>query len=139
MLSKKIIYSWIAGSILMFGLSYLWHGVVLNDFDKISYSPKIFLSFLSLLYIIIGGLLAFCYSLVADKKHVFLRGILLGVAAGFIIFLIIFVLGSSFKVGQINSLHATLDLIWQLIEQGAAGMAIAYVYHYIEQREILFN
>ncbi|MDQ3192672.1 MAG: hypothetical protein M3Q58_13850 [Bacteroidota bacterium] len=138
MLSKKIIFSWITSAVLMFSLSYLWHGVVLNDFNKISYSMEVFLSFLSLLYIVLGAVMAFGYSNFGDKKNPFLRGTLIGVAGGFIIFLIVFVLGSSIT-GQINPVHATLDLTWQLIEQGVGGFAVAFIFNYIEQRELLYN
>ncbi len=122
----------------MFSLSYLWHGVVLNDFNNVSDPMEIFLSFLSLLYIILGALMAFAYSFLADKKNPYLRGSLIGIAAGFIIFLIVFVLGASFS-GQIHPIHATFDLAWQLIEQGIAGLTIAYIFNYIEQREMLYN
>jgi hypothetical protein len=138
MLNKKVISSWLFSSILMFALSYLWHGVILNDFNKISYPKPIFFSFLGLLYLISGLLISIAYSFIPDKKNPMLRGCLIGVATGFIMFLIVFVLGTSFK-GKINSLHASIDFIWQIIEQGTGGLLVGIVFNYFEKREMFFN
>jgi hypothetical protein len=137
-MKRKIIISWIASSVLMFMLSFLWHGVVLNDFIKISYQKELFLSFLFLLYVALGGLMAFAYSFIHNKKAPLTRGLLLGTAGGFIVFLIVFVLGTSFS-GHVNSLYVSMDFIWQMIEQGAGGLVVAGIYARIEQREMMFD
>jgi hypothetical protein len=138
-MKRKHLLSWLIASVLMFSLSYAWHGVVLNDFNKLSYQKELFLSFLTLLYLVIGAAMTFGYSLIHNKKSALARGTLLGVAAGFAIFLVVFVLGTSLTGGRIYALHASIDLIWQILEQAAGGFAIAYVFHYIEQREMIFD
>jgi hypothetical protein len=137
-INRKMLICWGFASVMMFSLSYFWHGIILNDFEKINYPESIFLSFLALLYVILGFIISFGYSLFADKKNPFKSGSIIGVGSGFIIFLIVFVLGTSFT-GRINSLYVTIDFLWQMIEQGLAGLLIAYVYQFIEKREMLFD
>ena len=138
MLSRKIIFSWVASTFLMFFLSYTWHGVLLNDFKKISYQKEIFFSFLFLLYVIAGLLITISYSMLDNKRNHLLKGSFVGTVAGFIIFLVVFVLGTSFT-GRIQPAHITLDFVWQLLEQGSGGGLVGYIFYYFRQREILFD
>ena len=138
MLSRKIIFSWIACTFLMFFLSYTWHGIVLNDFKKISYQKEIFFSFLFLLYVITGFLITISYSMLDNKRNPVMRGFFVGAVTGFIIFLVVFVLGTSFT-GRIQPAHITLDFVWQLLEQGSGGMMVGYIFYCFRQREILFD
>ena len=78
------------------------------------------------------------YSQLPDKKNPVWRGTLIGILVGFVIFLIVFVLGTSFA-SRVDSTHVTIDFLWQLIEQGVSGMVVGYVFYYIEQREMLFD
>jgi hypothetical protein len=138
-MSRKLIISWIIASLLMFFLSYLWHGILLNDFRKISYPIEFFIPFLFLLYLILGFGLSFINSIIYDKKKPLLRGALVGIAAGFTVFLIVFVLGTSLSGAPINTMHVSVDFIWQIIEQGLGGLITAYVYNHVHQREMIFE
>jgi hypothetical protein len=123
----------------MFSLSYFWHGILLNDFKKIGYSKEIFFPFLILLYLILGLGNAFFYSLFYDKKAPLMRGLLIGLSIGFTVFLLVFVLGTSLTGLSVNSLHVSVDFVWQLFEQSSGSLLIAYIYHYLHQREVLFH
>jgi hypothetical protein len=138
MFRKKSLIAWFLCSALMFTLSFTWHGIILNDFNKISYQKPLFLAFLALLYILLGFIMAFGFSLISTKKFT-KAGLALGVGAGLIVFLIVFVLGTSLSGGMINPLHASIDFIWQLIEQGAGGFCLGLVYVHYQKREMLFE
>ena len=138
MFSRKTFISWIVSSVIMFSLSYLWHGVILNDFDKVSYPKELFLSLLAFLYFIIGLIIALAYTFWGDGKKFLYKGLLIGGLTGSIIFLIVFVLGISFHEKVLFN-HAVIDFCWQVIEQGTGGAAAGFIYSLIVRREQLMH
>jgi hypothetical protein len=50
----------------------------------------------------------------------------MGIAFGFFIYLIAFVLGISFK--GTGAAHVVVDFIWQMIEQGVGGSVVGLIY-----------
>ena len=54
---RKFFISWLVCFIVMYGLSYTWHGIVLNDFIKISYPKDVFLLISGLIYFVIALLI----------------------------------------------------------------------------------
>ena len=127
---KRFSLSWLAASIVMFTISYAWHGIVLNDFIRLNYPKSIFLVFAALMYIIIG----FVVVKVVDTKtydHLFtgqiMKGLVKGAFCGFVFFLIAIVVGISFSKAT-GIKHLAVDIAWQMIEQGIGGVVVMMVY-----------
>lgn len=123
---KRLFISSIIGCIIMIGLSYIWHGVVLNDINSLQYNISIFLWLLFVLYLVIALFLSFIVSIYNPLDHKFFKHLTIGVFFGFLIYLIAFVLGVSFSGGALN--HVLLDFSWQMIEQGIGAGAISIYY-----------
>jgi hypothetical protein len=124
---RKVLFSWIIASVLMFSISYLWHGVILNDFNRLDYPKSVYLTASIIAYLIIGFVVARIYDVqLLDKfeKKPLLRGVIGGAASGFVIYLIAFVIGISFGGRKLE--YILMDVIWQIIEQGVGGLAVGY-------------
>ena len=67
--------------------------------------------------------------------HRVFKHITIGVLAGFIIYLIAFVLGVSFQGEGIE--HTIVNFTWQMFEQGAGGLSISMYYVMAHRREKL--
>jgi hypothetical protein len=115
----------------MFILSYTWHGIILNDFSRLSYPKEIFLLFAAFTYLIIG----FVVVRVFDSKvfetffnhKLFLNGVIKGTFCGFMFFIVANVVGVSFNTGT-GVKNLLIDLVWQMFEQGAGGCVVAITY-----------
>lgn len=136
MLKKRFIISWFLSSILMFGLAMLWHGVLLNDLKFIPTPHTLFYFLAVLAYIVIGFTLTFVFTYLSMGIGIKLKGSLMGVALGFFIYLIAFVLGVSFK-GSGNQ-HIVVDFLWQMIEQGVGGGVVGTIYMLARRRDQVF-
>jgi hypothetical protein len=125
---KRFFISWVLSSLVMFAISYVWHGVVLNDLAKINYPLTLFLIFAGLVYFVVGFLLTrFYQSRIFSKrfKDSFInRGLAAGAIAGFVIYLVVLVMGVS--VTHVLTLeYLLIDLGWQIFEQMAGGFVVA--------------
>ncbi|MBN8702948.1 MAG: hypothetical protein J0M08_07780 [Bacteroidetes bacterium] len=126
--------SWILSCITMFGLFYVWHGVLLNDISHITYPKNIFFLSALLVYIIIAFVLnlLFMSKIATDYiEGIITRGFVCGIALGIIIFLITMVVGVSFST-QLNLRNILFDFSWQCAEQGVAGIIVGSVYAYFK-------
>jgi hypothetical protein len=133
MLKKRFFISWFSSVIIMFGLSLLWHGVVLND---LIHAPKplyLFMVYLGLVYLFIGFCLTFTFTYLSMGIGIRMKGGLIGIALGFCIYLIAFVFGISFKGSGTE--HVLVDFIWQMIEQGIGGVVVGFVYKLARNRD----
>ena len=134
MLTKRFFISWIASSLLMFLLSYIWHGIFLTDFSRLSYPKEIFLLIAALVYMIIGFIAAKAIDVKLLDKHFkrkpFLRGAISGAGLGFTLFLISTVVGVSFSTGS-KLENLLLDVCWQVVEQGAGGLVVGVVHFFV--------
>ena len=63
-------------------MSYLWHGVFLNDFIKISYPVDVFLTIAALVYLGIGLCITILTYVGKKVKDSFKYGMLVGAIAG---------------------------------------------------------
>lgn len=134
--TQKFIYSWIMSTVVMFGMSYFWHGYILNDLNSIQLPLPFFLGMSALVYLIIGLLITFIYNALSFFDRQITKGISLGVAVGFFLYLIAFMLGVSFKAEGVQ--HVVIDFIWQMMEQGAGGIVVGFVYwHYTRKAQLL--
>lgn len=89
---RCIIVSIVLSAFSMFLLSYLWHGILLTDFLKISYPLHIFILFMLSLYIILALISTILFYFVISKKN-FTSSLFLGAVLGMLVFLISFVIG----------------------------------------------
>jgi hypothetical protein len=115
----------------MFTLSYSWHAIILNDFSSLQYNPNIYLWLLFSLYLFIGLSLSFIVSIYLPTSKRLMKHVSVGVFAGFLIYLIAFVLGVSFNKGGLE--HVILDFTWQMIEQ-AVGITFISVFYSLSYR-----
>lgn len=142
MLSKRFLISWLASSVIMFILFYVWHGLFLTDFARLSYPKEIFLIFSVFVYLIIG----FIVSKAIDNKILeknflrkpLLRGLISGAVCGFAFFLMATVVGVSFSAGS-RIQNLLLDVSWQVIEQAIGGLVVGIVHVFVFDPTAVFG
>ena len=134
MLTKRFLISWIASSIVMFLLSYVWHGVFLTDFSRLSYPKELFLFFAVFVYLIIGFIVAKAIDVKLTenyfKRRPVLKGALTGAVLGFTFFIISTVVGVSFSTGS-KLENLLLDVSWQVIEQSIGGAVVGIAHFFV--------
>mgnify|MGYP006923615152 FL=1 len=118
----------------MYGLSYTWHEVVLNDFIKISYPKDVFLLIAGLIYFVIALLITILTYMFKKIKDSFRYGAFIGAGAGILIYGIAFLFGISFNA-VIDPKLIAFDLAWQTFEQGFGGLICGWVYRSLYARE----
>lgn len=142
MLTKRFFISWLTASAVMFLLSYVWHGVFLTDYSRLSYPKELFLIFAAIVYLIIGFIVAkaidFQYLLDNFKHKPILRGVLSGATCGFIFFLMATVVGVSFSTGS-NIENLLLDVCWQVTEQAVGGIVVGLVHIFAYDGSVSFE
>jgi len=127
---KRFMLGWIFSSILMFGFSYLWHGVVLNDYSTINYPLGVYLVSAGIVYLVIGFLLNRIF--IAEfidrfSQKPMARGLLSGLALGVVVYMVALVVGVTFTKG-LDIKYLLLDVCWQAIEQAVGGLVVGVVY-----------
>ncbi|MBS1651952.1 MAG: hypothetical protein JSU07_08090 [Bacteroidetes bacterium] len=121
----RFFVSWIGSSILMFSLFYLWHGVFLNDFQRIMFPLTWFIVFAAFTYLILGAVIYFLFEsqFLKPIRGDFSRGLLTGIISGFCLFMIVTVLNFSLTK-NLKPEHLIIDCIWQMIEQTSGALLI---------------
>jgi uncharacterized protein YacL len=124
----------------MFTLSYVWHGIFLNDFARLEYPKQMFLIVATFVYLLIGFIITQLYQLkyLEDKfyeRPVF-RGFVVGMVAGIVFFLIAFVIGISFT-NQLKIKVLLFDISWQIIEQSVGGVVVGLVRLVVINNEVI--
>jgi hypothetical protein len=117
--------SWILGAIAMYGAFYVWHGVVLNDFKNIQFSPVWFMIMCAFAYLIISFVLyrVFETKILGFFDSLLLRGFVSALIVGVSLFSIMTVLHISFTKNMTTTYLVT-DFIWQIIEQSIGAIFI---------------
>lgn len=133
MLKKRFFVAWGFSVLVMMALSFLWHGVVLNDFIHIPQPYGLFYGIATLTYILIGFALTFVFNYLSMGIGIKMKGGLMGLALGFFIYLIAFVFGISFKGSGTE--HVVVDFVWQMIEQGIGGGIVGFIYQMAKRRD----
>lgn len=131
--AKRFFLSWLFSSMVMFSLSYLWHGIILNDLQRLTYPLEIFLTGAVITYLILGFLLTKIYLMKFPSgiaKRPLLRGIISGALLGMATYVVAMVVGVSFST-QLKPEYILFDLMWQTAEQTFGGIAVAFVYIWI--------
>lgn len=135
---RKFFMSWLACFVVMYGLSYTWHGVVLNDFLKISYPKDIFLIVSGVVYFGVALFITILTYVLKRIKDSFKYGILVGGLTGIFIYAIAFLLGISFNA-VVEPKLVLFDLTWQAFEQGFGGLICGWIYRTLYVREKRFS
>ncbi|MBK6628509.1 MAG: hypothetical protein IPG35_13090 [Flavobacteriales bacterium] len=126
---RGFIVPWIASSVVMYGLSYLWHGLALNDLQDLRIPLPLYMGLSGLVYLIIGFVItlavhqAIAHEWVSLKRAFPLMSALLGAAIGFVVFLLVYILGMSFA--KAGAVHVVIDALWQMLEQGLGGLIVS--------------
>ncbi|MFH1004024.1 MAG: hypothetical protein V1781_00765 [Bacteroidota bacterium] len=137
--TKRFFLSWLFSSLVMFSLSYLWHGVILNDIARLSYPLGIFLTSSIVVYLILGFLLTRIFTMQFHKhiaKRPFLKGLISGAILGASSYLFALVIGVSFN-SSLTPEYILIDILWQIIEQSAGGITVAIVYVWLYDDDLL--
>lgn len=129
LLRRYILLPWLLSATVMLGLSFLWHGVILVDLQELRIPITLYTVLATLVYLVIGLGITICTHKAIEYEWISLKGpfplmsFLIGAAAGFFVYLVIFVLGMSFaKPGVV---HIAVDILWQMAEQGLGGLMVS--------------
>ncbi|MBK8339499.1 MAG: hypothetical protein IPK99_05570 [Flavobacteriales bacterium] len=139
--TRGFIVPWLLSAAVMYGLSYVWHGVALTDLLELKIPLGLYLGLAALVYVIIGfGItalvhLAIQHEWVSLKKAFPLMSFALGGASGFVVFLLVYILGMSFV--EHGAMHAAVDAIWQILEQGLGGLMVSFGIIYDLHRQFM--
>lgn len=133
-IDTKFFISWLACAVAMFGVSYVWHGIVLNDLMRISYPLDIFLTIAGLVYLGIGFIITVLTYVLKKIKDSFKYGMAVGAALGVFIYAIAFLLGISFYT-VVDFKMIAFDLGWQVFEQAFGGLVCGWFYRFLYVRE----
>ena len=126
---RRILLPWLLSAFVMYGLSYLWHGVLLTDLDEIHIPVALYMILAGLVYVIIGmGMTvavhqAIIHEWINLKRGFPLMAMLLGAAIGFVVYLLVFILGVSFAKHGLE--HVVVDVLWQMLEQALGGLMVS--------------
>ena len=52
--SRRYLLPWLISAIVMFGLSYLWHGLLLRDLQELKVPLGLYLGLSGLVYLVVG-------------------------------------------------------------------------------------
>lgn len=113
----------------MYGLSYVWHGVALNDLRDLKIPLGLYFGLSAIVYTLIGlgTTLAMHQAIhhhwIGIRQGFPLKGLLLGAILGFLVYLIAFIFGMSFIDRKV--MHILVDVLWQMVEQGLGGMMVS--------------
>jgi hypothetical protein len=124
--SFRFYLSWIVAAVLMYLAFYFWHGIFLNDLNRLSFPKALFLALAALVYLVVSFVVYRTYESKILKTHIFspiFRGIVSGFLVGFILFSVVTVLGISFSK-NINVTYIIADCAWQIAEQVVGGIVI---------------
>jgi hypothetical protein len=124
--------SWLIGAVAMYGSFYLWHGVVLNDFKNIQFSPLWFMIMSAVAYLIISFVLyrVFETKILSFFDNILFRGFFTALIVGVSLFVIMTVLHISFTKNMTTTYLIT-DFVWQIIEQSIGALVIVAGKHFI--------
>lgn len=117
----------------MFSLSYLWHGIFLNDLERLSYPKEIFLTGSIITYLILGFLVTKIYLMKFPKqiaKKPLVRGIISGALLGVSTYIVALVIGVSFN-SALTPQYILFDILWQTVEQTFGGITVGMIYIWI--------
>ena len=120
---KGFFLSWLCSSLVMLGASYLWHGVILNDIQRLSYPKEIYFTGSVITYLVLGFILTKIYLMKFPRpisKRPLMRGLISGVSLGIITYVLSLVIGVSFST-SLTLKNILFDMAWQTTAQTLGG------------------
>jgi hypothetical protein len=133
---KRILISTLLAMVVMMILSYVWHGIILNDFKNMTLALPVFFILSAIVYFLISLVINFILFKIEFQDHHSTKRILLGGIVGFSIYLIVFILGLSYEERGMK--HIISDFGWQMFEQGIGALVVDFclhIYHRIDKFE----
>lgn len=127
---RRFLASWLPSTIVMFGLSYVWHGIALRDLEELRIPLTLYLILAGLVYLLLAGVLAIgidkaiVHNVITLRMGFPLKAMGLGALLGFVVYLVVFILGMSFT--NHGAVHVLVDVLWQMLEQGLGGMCVSF-------------
>ena len=124
------IVPWLFSVVVMYGISYAWHGLLLNDISEMRMALGTYLALASAAYALIGlGLTYTVHSAILrgwiSMKVAFpLKAMAVGAVIGAIVYVLVFFSGFSFASHELH--HVFLDAVWQVSEQAIGGLMVAF-------------
>lgn len=126
---RAFMVPWLLSALVMYALSYIWHGIALTDLQELKIPIWLYLLLSALVYLLIamGVKLAIHHCIIHEwislKRAFPLMSILIGAVVGFVVYLIVFILGMSFASRDV--MHIAVDILWQMVEQGVGGLMVS--------------
>jgi hypothetical protein len=132
--SLRFFVSWFFSALVMFILFYLWHGIFLNDFQRLNFPVSWFVTFAAITYLLFGAGIYVLYesTLMKKVKNFLVRGIFCGLIGGFSLFMIATIVNISLT-RHLSAQHLMVDCIWQMTEQIVGAMVIVVVKGFIHE------
>lgn len=133
---KRMLISTTLAMVVMMILSYIWHGIVLNDFKNLSLAMPVFVILSTIVYFLISLTINFILFKLEFQDHLTSKRVLMGGIIGFAIYLIVFTLGLSYEERGMK--HIVSDFVWQMFEQGIGALVVDFclhIYHRIDKLE----
>ncbi|MCB0792758.1 MAG: hypothetical protein H6595_10260 [Flavobacteriales bacterium] len=127
---RGFLVPWLLSAVVMFGLSYVWHGIALNDLQEIKVPLELYFSLAGLVYLIIGMGVTIAVQQALQHQWIDLRkafpftSMLVGAIIGFLVYLFVYVFGMSFTIGN-DMMHIAVDVVWQMVEQALGGLMVS--------------
>lgn len=124
---KRLAISTFLAMLVMFALSYVWHGVILNDFKNIPFPFPLFMALCFIVYLLISLVINIILFKIEIHENLTVKRILIGGIIGFSIYLIVFTLGHTYYERGIE--HIISDFLWQMLEQGIGAFVVDFCLH----------
>ena len=127
--TRRYLLPWLLSAAVMFGLSYVWHGLLLRDLQELKIPVGLYLGLSGLAYLVVGLVItvlvheAIRHEWVSLKRAFPLSSMLVGAVVGFVVYLLVFILGISFAGSQM--MHIVVDILWQMVEQAVGGLMVS--------------
>lgn len=121
----RLLIAWGAGTVMMTIMSFLWHGVILNDITLFKYSVTATQYLSIVIYSILGGVMVYkVHQMKYRIKPV--TAFKIGIITGTVVFIVIL---SGFPFGYQKDFHLLLmDLVWQWMEQTLGAITVLAIY-----------
>lgn len=132
---NRTFLAWVMTTLAMFGLSFLWHNQIRDDFfdqfQNAIFSPLVYIGGMAAVY----GVLGFVMSSLAYHRFNYSRydvpiisGPVLGMIAGIVMFIVMIATGTFYKE-DMGLGYLTMGFVWQLFEQGIGGLVWGIIAH----------
>lgn len=125
---RRILFPWLLSAVVMFVISYVWHGITLTDISDLRMELWLYLLLSGLAYLVIGLLLTLGVHFLLAREWIIMKNafpmksMLAGAGAGVVVYMVILASGLSFASQGIQ--HAVVDLLWQVVEQAVGGLMV---------------